>query len=236
MSELANRVFEQVLTPLVGAIILLVVFLFALIQRVYGKRIDSLQESLKLRDAQIADLQSKLRLSAVGKLRVKVAGLQAQPRRRLTPQQKTLLAEHAKVPAGRRFTLEIIHDMAGSDCSAYANDFRNLFDEIGGWAPSRSAVLRPGWIARCGLGVHVQSRDLLSRPETVILNALAAAGVDYDLVRIPDLEADVGLIVTPAPAKHVEIVQTELPAGASHQDIRATQPMMSELSMQQLSG
>jgi hypothetical protein len=37
-----------------------------------------------------------------------------------------------KVPEGRRFTLEIIHDMAGSDCSAYANDFRTVFNPIVG--------------------------------------------------------------------------------------------------------
>ena len=40
----------------------------------------------------------------------------------------------------------------------------------------------------------MQNRDILSRPETVMLNALAAAGIDYDLVRIPDLDADIGLI------------------------------------------
>jgi hypothetical protein len=94
--------------------------------------------------------------------------------------------------------VEIIHDMAGSDCTAYASDFGTVFTEIG-WSISRSAVLGPGWIARCGLGVHVRNRDLLSRPETIVINALAAAGIDYDLVRIPDLEADVGLVVTPTP-------------------------------------
>jgi hypothetical protein len=33
-----------------------------------------------------------------------------------------------------------------------------------------------------------------------MLNALAAAGIDYDLVRVPDLGADVGLVINPAPA------------------------------------
>jgi hypothetical protein len=89
--------------------------------------------------------------------------------------------------------------MAGSDCSAYADDFRGMFNAIGGWSVSRSAVLRPGWMARCGLGVHVQNRENLSRPEVIVVNALAAAGVDCDLVRIPELEADVALLVTPMP-------------------------------------
>lgn len=100
--------------------------------------------------------------------------------------------------------MEIIHDMAGSDCSAYANDFRAVFKAMG-WSTTRSAVLRPGWVARCGLGVHVRNRNLLSRPETVVINALAAAGIDYDLVRIPELEADVGLLVTPTTPNRLNI-------------------------------
>ena len=41
------------------------------------------------------------------------------------------------MPEGRHFTIEIIHDMAGSDCRAYANDFRAVLKEIG-WSISRS--------------------------------------------------------------------------------------------------
>ena len=106
------------------------------------------------------------------------------------------------MPEGGHFTIEIIHDMAGYDCRAYANDFRAVLKEIG-WSISRSAVTQ----ARLGGEVWSRSscakQDILSRPETVMLNALAAAGIDYDLVRIPDLDADIGLIVNPAPGDSV---------------------------------
>jgi hypothetical protein len=190
--------------PLVVGTGLLTATLIALLQRSYSRRITVLREDLKSRDDRLDELEKKLYLFKVNELQAKVANLKPQPRRRLTVQQKALLAEHARVPAGRQFTIEIIHDMAGSDCSAYGNDFLALLNDIGGWSISRSAVLGPGWVARCGLGVHVQSREILSRPETIVLNALAAAGVDYDIVRIPELDADVGLLVTPAPGKRAQ--------------------------------
>ena len=46
----------------------------------------------------------------------------------------------------------------------------------------------------------MQDREILSRPETFLLNALAAAGIDYDLIRIPELNSDLALLVTPVPA------------------------------------
>ena len=173
---------------------------------------------MKTRDSQLAELQEILHLSKVSELQGKVANLNPQPRRRLTPQQKSGLAEYAKVPEGRRFTLEIIHDMAGSDCSAYANDFRTVFNAIVGWSISRSAVLRPGWIARCGLGVHVQDREILSRPETLLLNALAAAGIDYDLIRIPELNSDLALLVTPVPAEFLRPDASHVNSGSVRLD------------------
>ena len=201
MDEFIKYVLDEAITPLSAGVILIAVTGIAILQRSYLREIALLRKEMKTRDSQLAELQEILHLSKVSELQGKVANLNPQPRRRLTPQQKSGLAEYAKVPEGRRFTLEIIHDMAGSDCSAYANDFRTVFNAIVGWSISRSAVLRPGWIARCGLGVHVQDREILSRPETLLLNALAAAGIDYDLIRIPELNSDLALLVTPVPAE-----------------------------------
>ena len=202
LRELTRYVLDQSSTPLVIGVVLILVVLIGLVQRRYSRQVRELTASIKSRDERLAELEKKLYRSKLGDLQAKVGKLHPQPRRRVTAQQKALLEGYARVPEGRHFTIEIIHDMAGSDCRAYANDFRAVLKEIG-WSISRSAVLRPGWVARCGRGVYVQNRDILSRPETVMLNALAAAGIDYDLVRIPDLDADIGLIVNPAPSDSV---------------------------------
>jgi hypothetical protein len=204
--ELVRYVLDQASTPLVIGIGLVAASVIAVLQRIYSRRFSVLRDEIGSRDDRLAELERTLYLSKVNELQAKLVTLNPQPRRRLSVRQKALLAEHARVPEDRRFSIEIIHDMAGSDCSAYANDFQILLNEIGGWSISRSAVLGPGWVARCGLGVHVQSREILSRPETIMLNALAAAGIDYDLVRIPEFDADIGLLVTPAPAKRLQPV------------------------------
>ena len=215
MDEFIKYVLEEAITPLLAGVVLIAATVIALLQR---RQIAVLRKEMKARDSQLAELQEILHLSKVSELQGKVANLNPQTRRRLTPQQKSALAEYAKVPEGRRFTLEIIHDMAGSDCSAYANDFRTVFNAIGGWAISRSAVLRPGWIARCGLGVHVQDREILSRPETFLLNALAAAGIDYDLIRIPELNSDLALLVTPVPAEFLRPDASHVNSGSVRLD------------------
>lgn len=203
LDELVRYVLDQASTPLVIGVVLAAGSLVTLLQRSYSRRVAVLRVELRSRNDQLTKLQKIVHRSMVNELQGKVANLNPHPRRRITVQQKNLLAEYARVPEDRRFTVEIIHDMAGSDCAAYANDFQAVFDAIDRWSASRSAVLRPGWVARCGLGVHVQSRELLSRAETILLNALAAAGIDYDLVRIPECEADVALLVTPVPANRL---------------------------------
>jgi hypothetical protein len=188
------------MTPLPIGVVVVAVSVVAFLRAFYSRRITALRETIASRDKQLVELQTTLYLSKVGQLQAKVTKLHPQPRRRMTAQQQVILKEYARVPEGRQFKIEIIHDMAGSDCSAYANHFRDLLNEIGGWTIIRSAVLRPGWMARCGLGIHLQNRSILSRPETIMLNALAAASIDYDIVRIPELKADVGLLITPATA------------------------------------
>ena len=218
MDEFIKYALDEAITPLSAGVTLIAAIVIALLQRSYLRQIAVLRKEMKTRDSQLAELQEILHLSKVSELQSKVANLNPQPRRRLTPQQKSGLAEYGKVPEGRRFTLEIIHDMAGSDCSAYANDFRTVFNAIIGWSISRSAVLRPGWIARCGLGVHVQDREILSRPETLLLNALAAAGIDYDLIRIPELNSDLALLVTPVPAESLRPDVSHVSSGSVRLD------------------
>jgi hypothetical protein len=218
VDEFIKYVLDEAITPLLAGVILIAVTGIAILQRSYLRQIALLRKEMKTRDSKLAELQDILHLSKVSELQSKVAKLNPQPRRRLTPQQKSGLAKYGKVPEGRRLTLEIIHDMAGSDCSAYANDFRTVFNAIVGWSISRSAVLRPGWIARCGLGVHVQDREILSRPETLLLNALAAAGIDYDLIRIPELNSDLALLVTPVPAESLRPDASHVSSGSVRLD------------------
>jgi hypothetical protein len=195
LHELIRSVLAQT-TPLLMGVVLLTLGALVFLHRFHSRRITALREIVASRDKQLAEFQRTLHLSKIDQLQAKVARLHPEPRRRMTAQQQILLTECARVPEGRQFTIEIIHDMAGSDCNAYANDFQHVLKAIGGWTVSRSAVLRPGWTARCGLGIHLQDRSILSRPETIMLNALAAAGIDYDIVHIPELKANLGLLIT----------------------------------------
>jgi hypothetical protein len=216
MDELVGYVLDQArviaASPVMAmaAVLLLAASIAAVLQRSYSRRIAILTESIRLRDDLLTELQERLHASRIDELQTRVANLNPHAvRRRVTSQQQALLAEYASVPEGRQFTIEIIHDMAGADCSAYANDFRTVFNQIDGWSASRSAVLGPGWVARCGLGVHVRDRATLTTAETIVINAFATAGIDYDLVQISALEADVGLLVTTIPANRLCVTESE---------------------------
>jgi hypothetical protein len=206
MSESAGQLLNQapqVLWIALIACLLAVAALAAVLHRTYCKRLAALREAIEWRDERLSQFQTRLHSCKVHELQAKITGLKPQLRRRITPRQRAQLIERGALAGDEQFTVEIIHDMTASDCSAYANDLKTILDEIG-WSVLRSAVLGPGWIARSGLGIHVRDRARFSRAETAIVNALAAAGIDHDLIQIPELRTDVGLFVSPLAVNRLE--------------------------------
>jgi hypothetical protein len=98
VDEFIKYVLDEAITPLLAGVILMAAIVIALLQRSYLRQIAVLRKEMKTRDSQLAELQEILHLSKVSELQGKVANLNPQPRRRLTPQQKSGLAEYAKGP------------------------------------------------------------------------------------------------------------------------------------------
>ena len=98
MDEFIKYALDEAITPLSAGVTLIAAIVIALLQRSYLRQIAVLRKEMKTRNSQLAELQEILHLSKVSELQSKVANLNPQPRRRLTPQQKSGLAEYGKGP------------------------------------------------------------------------------------------------------------------------------------------
>jgi hypothetical protein len=86
-----------------------------------------------------------------------------------------------KGPTGAQYALAIVHEGGCWDCPQYAADFDGTFRSIPGWLVSNRVVM--GLIQRPPHGLAVVVVDPLhpSPQESVLLQALQAAGIEFDL-------------------------------------------------------
>ena len=146
------------------------------------------QETILLRQ-QVAEYRDKLggvsadeAKAALNTLADEVSALQARLKpRRVTSTQLAMLGEHLKVAPGTQYALAIVHEGGCWDCPQYADDFDAAFRSIPGWRVSNRVVM--GLVQRPAHGLAVVLADPLhpSPPETVVLQALHAAQIEFDV-------------------------------------------------------
>ena len=99
--------------------------------------------------------------------------------RRVTSTQLAMLGEHLKVAPGTQYALAIVHEGGCWDCPQYADDFDAAFRSIPGWRVSNRVVYgcndHPMDSRACSHPLHP------SPPETVVLQALHAAQIEFDV-------------------------------------------------------
>jgi hypothetical protein len=120
--------------------------------------------------------------TALDTLTDEVTALQAQLKpRRVTAYQREIIADRLKASTGVQYTLAIIHEGGCWDCPQYAADFDGIFRSIPGWLVSNRVIM--GLTQRPPHGLAVVVADPLhpSPQESVLLQALQAAGIALDL-------------------------------------------------------
>jgi hypothetical protein len=146
------------------------------------------QETTLLRQ-QISEYRDKLggaspdeAKTALDALADEVTALQARLKpRRVNAYQQQIIADRLKVPSGAQYALSIVHEGGCWDCPQYAADFDGAVRSIPGWLVSNRVIM--GLIQRPPHGLAVVVVDPLhpSAQESVLLQALQAAGIEFDL-------------------------------------------------------
>jgi hypothetical protein len=152
------------------------------------------KETISLRQ-QVSEYRDKLggasadeAKAALDALADEVADLQARLKpRRVTSYQRQMISDRLKVPTGAQYALAIVHEGGCWDCPQFAADFDDAFRGIPGWLVSNRVIM--GLVQRParGLAVVVADPRHPSEQESMLLQALQAARIEFDLqgVRSP---------------------------------------------------
>ncbi len=146
------------------------------------------RESNVLR-AELAEYREKLggaspdeAKTALETLEKEVSTLEARLKpRRLAAYQRQVIADRAKPPAGAQYALAVVHEGGCWDCPQYAADFSETFRAIPGWLVSNRVTLGLPERPPHGLAILVGDPAHLSAQEAMLLRALQAAAVEFDI-------------------------------------------------------
>jgi hypothetical protein len=120
--------------------------------------------------------------AALETLEKEVSTLEARLKpRRLAAHQRQVIADRAKPPAGAQYALALVHEGGCWDCPQYAADFGEIFRAIPGWLISNRVTMGLPERPPHGLAILVGDPAHLSAQEAMLLRALQAAAVEFDI-------------------------------------------------------
>ena len=145
-------------------------------------------ETASLRQ-QVAEYREKLggasadqAKAALDILTDEVAALQARLKpRRLSAQQQRTIADRLRLPPGTQYALAIVQEGGCWDCPQYAADFDGALHGVPGWSVSHRVIMGLAQRPPHGLAVVVIDPAHPAAQESLLLQALQAAGIEFDL-------------------------------------------------------
>ena len=154
-----------------------------------GAAIWSFRGEANLLRQQVAEYREKLHgaspdeaKTALDALADEVTALQAQLKpRRVNSQQRQIITEKSKVPNGAQYAVTIVYEGDCWDCSQYAADFDDAFRSVPGWLVTHRVMMGLTQRPPQGLAVVVGDPARPSPQESLLLQALRAAGIEFDV-------------------------------------------------------
>jgi hypothetical protein len=120
--------------------------------------------------------------TALDALAEEVSALQAQLKpRRINSQQREIITEKSKVPNGTQYAVTIVYEGGCWDCPQYAADLDDALRSIPGWSVSHRVTVGMRERPPQGLAVVVGDSARPSAQESLLLEALHAASIAFDL-------------------------------------------------------
>jgi hypothetical protein len=168
---------------LMTALIILVVWLIA--NYSYSTILANKNSQIELQDRQLADYKQKLDGANPDQAKARIDALESKlarlEPRRLTQAQRVDLTTRLRIPAGATYAVEIARDMACADCVGLAADFNASFNGAIGWQISNPMVGGIGNLPPSGIGVRCADIINPSPEARIIIDALHAVGIMFDL-------------------------------------------------------
>jgi hypothetical protein len=201
------HVIWQAPVTFIAAILAVCGLVWAAMEFRYRSVIDSLNERIRLRDDQIAQVREKVGTASPDEIRARIDQLEAQVRGlappRLTEDQKQRLSGMLRNHQGK---CAIAHDVAAAPMRGLLADLIGSFRDAG-WAITTPVVMGPGMHPSHGIGIKVSDANNLTAVQDGVLNAFRAAKIEFDLesgapfpMRMPgedkEFMSDVFILVT----------------------------------------
>jgi hypothetical protein len=166
----------------------------------YSTILSSKNSQIELLDRQVADYKDKLSGATPTEAKAKIDDLEARlariEPRRLSAEQRRVMASLVEVPAGSEYHLSIQSEMSCPDCNQYAADFYTVLDEAH-WKIISPRVM--GAAAASPKGIAILTPDTNSPlPEAAALaRALSAAKIPFDLKSGADINRSISVAGPP---------------------------------------
>jgi hypothetical protein len=120
--------------------------------------------------------------AALDVLAEQVTALEARLKpRRVSAQQQRTIAERLKAPAGGRYALAIVQEGGCWDCPQFAEDLEGALRSAPGWTVSHRVIMGLARRPPHGLAVVVADPAHPAAQESLLLQALQAAGIEFDI-------------------------------------------------------
>ena len=146
----------------------------------YAGQIASKNSLIDLQKGRLDDFKEKLNGASPDEAKTRMKALQAEvdalkPRRLSPEQRQTLHTILSRQPS----TMKILSDAACSDCQPYARALAGAFRESGWQARDAMLMGSTSYPSDGGLAVYVSDRASPLPAETLMIEALTAAGVSH---------------------------------------------------------
>lgn len=201
-----------------SAVIVIGLLIWGAVNWSYSSILGSKNAELELADRQLGDYKNKLSGATPDQAKARIDALESQVKqfetqltqrvnqfepRHLSPQQRDELVSSLAVPAGAAYTVMFSHDLACSDCNAYAEDFRAVLAKVPGWSVRTSLVAGPTTTSPKGIAIVVAHVSAIPAAALMLQKAFTAAHIDFDVLEptskyaIRPGENDTEVVITP---------------------------------------
>lgn len=197
MDEFLKRLAEQAAVikaapyPFALAVLVAAGAIWLAVNWAYAAILASKTAQLELADRQLAEYKQKLSGASPDEAKTKIETLISEVTalrnqmqgRRLTPEQRNKIIEAIRLPNSNNLQVQIVREVSAQDTGALANDFMTAF-QAAGWKTGYGSMMF-GAPSPTGLALLVSDQNKLSPTESIVLAALRAAQIQFDVLQSP---------------------------------------------------
>ena len=146
--------------------------------------IDNLNGQIQLQDRQIADYKEKLNGATPSEAKARIDSLEARlcriEPRRLSAEQRNIIASFVTVPSGVNYVISAQSDMACRDCRQYLENFQDILRNAH-WNIEQISLSNATAASPKGIAILTPDTGHPLPEASALTTALVAAKIDFDL-------------------------------------------------------